>query len=840
MDLSKINNISTGASLNNRGAGTSKKLTALDNVVLSKAELKNTKKPPAITPPPQVMILKRGGLDAILNAIKCAGKNINIQSFIFTDTRRGSIVQELKNAAKRGVHIKVMIEKDPFYWEKNEVNPSLNVIKELTKSICRGTKECKEIEFKWSNPLFTDSNFVSHEKSISIDKEKAFILTGNLSQSAFTSNLDIGAILFKNPALVGEIDKLYDSDWARLPYEAQQKNNLIISPNNSRENILDLIKNAKKSIHILQQSITDNEILKTLVEKQNEGLNVEVILANPTIVQTNIPSAAYLKNSGIKVSYLEKPYLHAKAVTVDTEDNSPDNNISFVGSQNFSSAAIGIKKQDKTVGNRELGIIFNDPECSVDKIFKETNPDSCVFPSQQIFTEPGIASSAIRKAASLADKAIICQTNIFTNKLLAGELCNAGDRGVDVKVMMPQNPFSDSDSAFTGNIETAKKLQEHKVQVKWTDTAFKNISGTVMVFDENQLILSPDNLTTSAFFKNKSFGIIATEPADVKYLKKRLEIDWNKINKLLLEAPPKVVTPEERKGEILNLIRGAQKKILLETKELSDYEIVNELKKKAAGGIEVKIMLEDNKFNEENDKKTIEKLIASGAKVELVSNSRVVNTFIEIDDNILLLSGGNLFYKDFQETNTYGIIADEKKNVEMTAQAYQINFLLASIDQVSSKAYMEKKEIIQPFDKPVLDLLFEKAKYGVKVDMRAYKYGTLNYLIKKINEELEKISMLDPRNDKDRKEIIKFYNMNYNPEAALESQKKLIEALSKLKPREKLVSLKKKNWHHIEEEYILADDKKVILPETKLYKSLSSGLFIDYSDYLEARMPSRD
>lgn len=798
----------------------------------------------SINPAPQVIVLKKGGLDAILDSIKSAKKNINIKCYIFTDTNRGSIVQELKKAAKRGVKIRVMIEEKPFYWEPDEVNPSNSVIEQLKRKICNELKDCAEIEFKWSNPSITDSRFVTHEKSISIDGDKAFILTGNLSNTTFTTNLDIGAILLKNPEVVGEIERLYNSDWDRINYDGPKNTSLIISPVNSRERILNLIKQAKSSIHIMQQGLTDNEILQALAKKQEEGVKVKVILANPSIVQNNLPSAVYLKSRGIEVSYLEKPYLHAKAVSIDTEDSEAANNVSFIGSQNFSSAAIGMKNKDGSSfrGNRELGIIFDDQPCEVDRIFQESAQTAQKFLSQHIFTESGVLLSAINRAASTANKSILCQTNVFTNDRLANILCKAAESGVEVKVMMPKNPFSDWDPAFDGNIKTAEVLNQHNVKVKWTEGAFKNIGGTTITFDSNQLIISPDNLTPSAVLRNKFLGIIDTEPADVEYLRKRLEIDWNKISKM--ETPSssnaKIIAPEERKEKILNLIKSAGKKILLETRELSDFDIVRELEKKAKSSIEVKIILEDNNFNQDNDKKTIERLEKAGAKVELLSHHRLINTFIGIDENSFLLSGGNLFFRDFQETNTYGIIAEEEKNISMAAQAYDIDFLTASIDQVEKEAYLEKREIILPFDEPILDVLFDRAKYGVKVKIRAYQYGSLGYKIKKINDKLKDLSKLNPDDEKDRKKIVDFYDMKYHPEDALKSHKKLIEALNNLKPNENLVSLKKKNWHHIEEEYILADDKKVMLPQTKLFKGKPVEQFVDYTDSLEAQMPSGD
>jgi len=760
-----------------------------------------------VYPTPEVVVLKKGGLKAILEGIKNAQRNVNIKSYIFTDTTSGDIVKEIKNAALRGVKVNVMIEEKPFYWKPDEPNPSQHIVNKLQK--------IKNVNFKWANSNITNSRAVTHEKSITIDGNKAYILTGNLGNSAFNSNLDIGAFLINNPNIVKEIDNLFTSDWDRTEFITPQNTPLVISPNNSREKIINMIKNAKTSVYVLQQEIFDDEFVKTLIQKKNSGINVKLIIANPSTAQGNIPFAMNLKKNGIDISYLDSPYVHAKALTVDTLDENPDNNLSFIGSQNFSASALG-RKDGK--GNRELGIIFDDKEESLQKIFNDYEKDSIPFSSKQVFTETRLIETAIRKASSTCEKSIICQTNVFTNQTIANALSAAGDRGVSVTVMMPLNPFNDPE--FQGNMQTAKILAQHKVKIKWTDKNFKSIGGSTIVFDSNEAFISPDNLTVSAVAKNKSFGIIDVNPDDAGYLKRRLEIDLNKIDNKPIEnidQKTNIITPEERENKTHELLESAKYLINIETKELSSNSIITQLEKKAKDGLKVSLILEDNLFNSEVDKDNIKRLTKAGASVEFLNYSPVTNNYIQIDDEKFILSGGNLIDSDLKNTNTYGILIDELKNIQITKKEYNQDFLTAQIYQAEKLLLIEKKSIIYPADSSLLEIFFNLAKKGVRIQFNISKVGNLDLKAKTINDLYKEISSLNPENQDDLIKILKFYSYK-KPEQAIEAHKKLVKTFSELKPDESLVTIQEKNWDQIKEEFIIADDKKIALPYSKFDK----------------------
>ena len=297
-----------------------------------------------VEPTPELVVMREKGLETLVSMIYDAKESIDLHMYIITANSRG-LMETLKDALDRGVKVRLMVEDDPFYWKQNKENPSEKAIKELVKA---------GAEYKPDNPIFSKSR-VTHEKSIIFDGKKGLILTGNLGASTFNKNLDLGAIVVESPKTVDQMKTIFEADWNRTPMPDLGETNLVLSPENAREKLTGLIGGAKQSIQVLQQGFSDKGIISLLADKTQEGVSTEITLTDPGVAQGNMQSGAYLALKGADVKFMVTPYIHAKAVGVD---KGTETSKTYVGSQNFSQAAI-----DK---NRELGYIFQDKNEQLD------------------------------------------------------------------------------------------------------------------------------------------------------------------------------------------------------------------------------------------------------------------------------------------------------------------------------------------------------------------------------------------------------------------------------------------------------------------------------------------
>jgi len=192
------------------------------------------------------------------------------------------------------------------------------------------------LSVSWANPNYS----LTHEKSIVIDGEELFILTQNLTTSAFSKNREYD-VLDTNPEDVSIVRQIFLNDWNRSNY-SPPSSNLLISPINSRARIENLIKDGASKIDIEIEEIVDEKIIALVCEKEKSS---EVRLIIPPIknLSANKKASDTLTKCGASVRFLSSPYPHAKLILVD-------NDKAYIGSINLSKQSMD--------ENRELGIIL--------------------------------------------------------------------------------------------------------------------------------------------------------------------------------------------------------------------------------------------------------------------------------------------------------------------------------------------------------------------------------------------------------------------------------------------------------------------------------------------------
>lgn len=266
------------------------------------------------------------GREPVIKGIQNAKSSIDLEVYTFSDT---DILRELVNAKKRGVRVRVILEENPFggYSSNKETKDKLSYY---------------GIENKWDNKAYN----YTHSKFMVIDNTTGYIMTLNLTKSAFTKNREFGVIV-SDANIVGELKKIFEADWGRYPYKPKEDTPLVVSPENSRTQIENLLKSANGEILVYAEVIEDQNIKDILKKKRALNVDVKVIIANPQSVEGNESVINELKRYGIEIKYLTTPYIHAKVIVVDKQ-------YAFVGSENLSSNSLD--------NNREVGIILNNSE----------------------------------------------------------------------------------------------------------------------------------------------------------------------------------------------------------------------------------------------------------------------------------------------------------------------------------------------------------------------------------------------------------------------------------------------------------------------------------------------
>jgi phosphatidylserine/phosphatidylglycerophosphate/cardiolipin synthase-like enzyme len=256
---------------------------------------------------------------ALLTAINAAKKSVHMTMYLLTDT-------DLQNALiarhKAGVEVKVILNQHfPGGASSNAESFS--------------TLETAGVQVVWAPSAFA----YTHEKTLVIDGETAWIMTMNAATSSLTHNREYLAI-DKTTADIKEAEAQFAADFAGKSYTPS--GNLLMSPVTSRPGILALINSANVTLDFEDEELSDPEVTAAFCSAQTRGVRVRGVLSNETESSDEKMSVSQLKACGVSVVTVSTPYIHAKAIVADAAQI-------YVGSENFTAESL-----DK---NRELGLI---------------------------------------------------------------------------------------------------------------------------------------------------------------------------------------------------------------------------------------------------------------------------------------------------------------------------------------------------------------------------------------------------------------------------------------------------------------------------------------------------
>jgi phosphatidylserine/phosphatidylglycerophosphate/cardiolipin synthase-like enzyme len=193
------------------------------------------------------------------------------------------------------------------------------------------------IDAGWGNRVYS----FTHAKYVVIDEVVAWIMTANLSKSAFDKNREI-LVRTSSQSIVQDLVRIFWADRRRNPCAA---GSLVVSPVNARQRLLDMLRGSSRSVDIVSEVFDDHETSRLLQDLVRRGVVVRVLIAVPERIAVNAVARSDLEGKGVAVRYLESPYLHAKYIVVDGR-------VAYVGSHNLTAGSLD--------ENREVGVVTDD------------------------------------------------------------------------------------------------------------------------------------------------------------------------------------------------------------------------------------------------------------------------------------------------------------------------------------------------------------------------------------------------------------------------------------------------------------------------------------------------
>jgi len=250
----------------------------------------------------QLIVLPDETAKPIIDAINADKKSLRVKMFVFSDP---SLVDAVTRARKRGVDVRVMLNKARRSGEEDN---------QATAKKLRAVK----IEVIDTNPEFD----VTHEKSMVVDDETAFIQSLNWASKNLTETRDYAVVSTHGPE-VKEIIDCFEADWARKPFQVDNDTLLIWCNGNGRDRIARFIDGAKHTLFVQNERYQDAVIIERLVRARERGVKVHVMARPPHKLKKEkliegVGGLRIMDDVGIKVHKLKHLKLHGKMLLADS------------------------------------------------------------------------------------------------------------------------------------------------------------------------------------------------------------------------------------------------------------------------------------------------------------------------------------------------------------------------------------------------------------------------------------------------------------------------------------------------------------------------------------------
>jgi cardiolipin synthase A/B len=264
---------------------------------------------------------------AMVAAIKGATTSVHMTMYMLTST---DVLNALIAQKKAGHDVKVVLNQNTTQTTNQ---PAYDALKKANVPVV------------WAPATFT----FTHEKCFIVDGKEAWIMTMNANREYLAVDDDATD--------VAQAEAIFQGDFTNKAVPAP--GTLVVSPINSRPDLVGMVTNAKSTVDIEAEELSDPAFVTALGDAQKRGVKVHIVLSDAPAVPSQTQAVATLKQKGVSLVQLSTPYIHAKSMVVD-------GTLAFVGSENFSAGSLGY--------NRELGVIFS-ASTEVAKVQSTTTKD---------------------------------------------------------------------------------------------------------------------------------------------------------------------------------------------------------------------------------------------------------------------------------------------------------------------------------------------------------------------------------------------------------------------------------------------------------------------------------
>jgi len=259
--------------------------------------------------PAQLLVEPDAGAGTVLDLISSARASLWMEMYLLTDDRAISAIAARADA---GCDVRVILEPAPY----QDAGANQAAFDRLAAA---------GVDIRWSTSRFT----YTHAKTFSVDHARLVVLTLNLTAAGLGGNREYAAI-DDDPTDVAAAEAIFAADALGAP-TGVPADRLVTSPESSRPALQALIANARSSLALETEELTDGTVVGALLDARARG--VAVALAWPGPAASAGAPFLNLAAAGAVVRAVTAPPIHGKVVVADGQTL-------YVGSANLTPTSL--------------------------------------------------------------------------------------------------------------------------------------------------------------------------------------------------------------------------------------------------------------------------------------------------------------------------------------------------------------------------------------------------------------------------------------------------------------------------------------------------------------------
>jgi phosphatidylserine/phosphatidylglycerophosphate/cardiolipin synthase-like enzyme len=251
---------------------------------------------------------------------------------------------------------------------------------------------------------------------------------------------------------------------------------------------------------------------------------------------------------------------------------------------------------------------------------------------------------------------------LWTVKPLADRIVAAKQRGVQVRVIL------DPDEA--GNNAVEPIFASGGVTVRQASALYTFSHAKYLIVDRHTASIMSMNFNVDAMNSERNYGVIDKDPEDVSDLIQIFEMDWAAAG----GEPPKpadlactrlVVSPNNSKMRLVELVNSAKSTLELEVLYLSETNVRNAVGEAKGRGVDVRVILEDPTDS------SVEYLTGLGIPVKFPPSSIYLHSKLIIADGVAFVGSENMSQTSLTKNREVGVFVTEPAAQQVIETAFE-------------------------------------------------------------------------------------------------------------------------------------------------------------------------